>query len=184
VQNGIYQIARGSDIADNFVLTRRREKMKKTAILAAITLVAFTSMMSFAYAADIEKSLMAANEPSEYIGAPVKNLQGDKLGSIRDLVTDPSGEISFAILSHGGIMGMGAKETAVPFKALTYRDDTKEFTFDVTKERLASAPEYKRGTDLNDHDAALEIYQFYGITPPWEESMKKEEGTMEGGKDY
>ena len=147
--------------------------MKKIEIFAAITLVAFASMMPLAY----------AGEKDEYIGAPVKNLQGEKIGSIKDLIAGPDGQFTFAILSHGGIMGIGAKETAVPFEALTRQEN--DFTLDIAKDRLASAPEYKEGMDLNDHDAAAGIYRFYGITPPWEENMKNEremedEGITEG----
>jgi hypothetical protein len=77
-------------------------------------------------------------------------------------------------------MGIGGKEVAVPFEVLSYKEDTKHFTLDVTKERLASAPEFKKGTDLSDRRAAEEVYRFYGLTPHWGEGMKKEEGMEKG----
>jgi sporulation protein YlmC with PRC-barrel domain len=154
--------------------------MKKMAIMAAITLAVFVSMVPLAYAGGMEKSSLKEHESSKFIGAPVKNLQGENLGSIKDLITGPKGGISFAILSHGGVMGIGGKEVAVPFEVLSYKEDTKHFTLDVTKERLASAPEFKKGTDLSDRRAAEEVYRFYGLTPHWGEGMKKEEGMEKG----
>jgi hypothetical protein len=129
----------------------------------------------------MEKASLATQEDSRLIGAPVKNLQEEELGVIKDLVPDSIGKITFAILFLGGVSGVGEKEVAVPFKALTYREDTRDFTLNVNKERLAIAPEFKRGTDLNDHIAGNEIYRFYGIAPPWGEEETKE-GDMEGVK--
>ena len=158
--------------------------MKKVTTLAAIALVAVASAMLLSYAGWMGKGSPTIQEGGKFISAPVETLQGEDLGSIRSLITNPSGEITFAILSHGGILGIGKKELVVPFEALTYQDETNDFILDVNKERLASAPEFQKGTDLNDYDAAMEIYRFYGITPPWEESLKKEEGIMEVGETY
>jgi sporulation protein YlmC with PRC-barrel domain len=150
--------------------------MRTIATLTAVVLVAFVSMVPLAYAGGMEKSSLTGHEKSQFIGAKVENLQGENLGSIKEVVTNSEGKTTFAILSHGGVMGIGDKEVAVPFEALSYQADTKHFTLDVTKEKLASAPEFKKGADLNDRSAAEEVYRFYGITPRWEEGMKKEEG--------
>jgi hypothetical protein len=152
--------------------------MKRIAILAAVTLVAFAYMVIHAYAGGMEKSSVKPQEVSKFISAPVKNLQGEELGSIKRIITNAKGNVTFAILSHGGLMGIGDKEFAVPIEALSYKGkgDTKHFTLDMTKERLASAPEFKAGTDLNDRKTAEEVYRFYGLRRHWEEGMEKEEG--------
>lgn len=157
--------------------------MRKTLTLAAITLVAFTLIFPLAYAGGMKEPSLAAQEDSRLIGAPVKNLQGEELGLIKDLIADPSGKITLAILSLGDVSGVGEKEVAVPFMALTYREDTRDFALNVTKERLAIAPEFKKGTDLNDHIVENKIYRFYGLAPQWGEEVTKE-GDMEGGKTY
>ena len=153
--------------------------MKKITILTAIAPVALASAMFLSYAGWMGKGSPTIQEGGKFISAPVETLQGEDLGSIRSLITNPSGEITFAILSHGGILGIGKKELVVPFEALTYQDETNDFILDVNKERLASAPEFQKGTDLNDYDAAMEVYQFYGFTPPWEEKTMNKEEEME-----
>lgn len=55
---------------------------------------------------------------SKLVGATVFNSNGDSLGSIDDLLTDDSGKISQAVISTGGVLGMGGKLVEVPFDQL------------------------------------------------------------------
>jgi PRC-barrel domain len=54
-----------------------------------------------------------------FLGANVNNPTGEVVGDIRDLVFDRSGHISTVVLGVGGFLGMGEKNVAVPFSALT-----------------------------------------------------------------
>ncbi|MEO8810679.1 MAG: PRC-barrel domain-containing protein, partial [Rhodanobacter sp.] len=48
-------------------------------------------------------------------GDDIKNPQGDSLGDLKDLMIDTtSGKVAYAVLSFGGILGMGDKLFAVP----------------------------------------------------------------------
>ena len=52
---------------------------------------------------------------SNLIGASVKNSQGESVGKIDELVIDPQeARIKAAVVSVGGLMGIGAKSVAVP----------------------------------------------------------------------
>src|ERR1700757_5074279 len=52
-------------------------------------------------------------------GDPVVNESGETLGKIRDIMIDvPSGRVAYAVLSVGGLMGMGNKLFAIPWAAL------------------------------------------------------------------
>jgi hypothetical protein len=51
-----------------------------------------------------------------------------------------TGQVSYAVLSFGGFLGMGEKLFAVPWSALTLDTQHKRFTLDVSKDRLESAP--------------------------------------------
>lgn len=148
--------------------------MKKYAMLAAMTLAAFVATIPLAHAGGMEKSSAMIKARSEYVGALVRNLQDEKLGTVRDIATDSEGNVSFVIVSHGGFLGYKTKETAIPFEALTYSAGLREFVIDLSKERLDSSPRYVRGLDLNDHGSAGAFYRFYGIAPPWGE-MKGED---------
>ena len=47
----------------------------------------------------------------------VRNKQGEKLGTVSDMVIDiPSGKINYVALSVGGVLGVGDKMFAVPYR--------------------------------------------------------------------
>lgn len=63
---------------------------------------------------------LRANEltASELRHTEVYGPDGAALGAISDVVLDPAGEIRAAVLSVGGVLGIGAKSVAVPFEML------------------------------------------------------------------
>lgn len=78
-------------------------------------------------------------------GDDVINHQGEKLGSIEDIMLDvTSGKVAYAVLSFGGILGMGDKLFAIPWGALTLDADRKCFVLDVPKDRLQNAPGFDK----------------------------------------
>jgi sporulation protein YlmC with PRC-barrel domain len=79
------------------------------------------------------------------IGFNVRNPEGENLGDIEDLVIDPNtGTITYAVLAHGGWLGIGGKYFAVPWDALQLEADQKRFTLNVTRETLANAEGFDR----------------------------------------
>src|SRR5690349_18659084 len=55
---------------------------------------------------------------SEIKGTHVKNLQGQDLGSIDEMLIDPdTGQVRFVILDVGGFLGVGSTRVAVPLGA-------------------------------------------------------------------
>lgn len=82
---------------------------------------------------------------SQLIGKDVRNPQGEKLGEINDLIIDVNNElIHYAILSFGGVMGLGDKLFAYPITVFRPALDRDELVLDVDKERLRSAPGFER----------------------------------------
>lgn len=70
------------------------------------------------------------------IGNEVHNLQNDDLGKIKSVMLDiPTWKVAYAVLSFGGMFGMGDKLFAVPWKALTLDIVKKCFTLDADKEK-------------------------------------------------
>lgn len=103
------------------------------------------------------------------IGNDVYNRQDEDLGDIKEIMLDvPAGRISYAVLSYGGLLGMGEKLFAVPWEALTLDTDNKRFTLDVTKDRLESAPGFDKDNwpNMSDQAWAKDIHTYYGTTPP------------------
>lgn len=109
--------------------------------------------------------LMGANT---LIGEDVYNQQDEKLGDIKEIMLDmTTGDIAYAVLSFGGVLGMGAKLFAVPWPALELDTENKRFILDVTKERLADAPGFDKDNwpDLADTTFRTSLNDFYGSKP-------------------
>src|SRR5660398_264319 len=76
------------------------------------------------------------------VGNDVYNQQDEGLGDVKEIMLDMStGRVSYAVLSFGGILGMGEKLFAVPWDALTLDTVNKRFTLNVKKDRLENAPD-------------------------------------------
>ena len=70
-------------------------------------------------------------------GNDVYNSADEMLGSIQDIMLDvPHGRIAYAVLSRGGVLGIGDKLYAIPWSALTLDTDRKCFVLEVSSERL------------------------------------------------
>src|SRR6476661_8981554 len=55
---------------------------------------------------------------SKVIGLNVYNDQNEKIGSIKELMLDKSGNIASAVIGVGGFLGMGERDVAVKFADL------------------------------------------------------------------
>jgi sporulation protein YlmC with PRC-barrel domain len=102
------------------------------------------------------------------LGEDVVNNQDEDLGDIKEIMLDMrNGEIAYAVLSFGGVLGMGEKLFAVPWQALDLDTVNKRFVLDVDKERLKSAPGFDKDAwpDMSDIAYTEEIHTFYGTDP-------------------
>jgi hypothetical protein len=84
---------------------------------------------------------------SELLDKTVENKGGEDLGKITELVINKSGQIKYAVLSHGGVLDMGAKMTAVSWKALDLSPlanggDHYVLNLNITKEQLPDLPTF------------------------------------------
>lgn len=143
-------------------------------ILVAVAFIAF-GFAAGASAAGMDKSMgKDAKDVSALIGKEVKNTQGEDLGKVKDFVHDQNGEISLAIISHGGFLGVGKKDVAVPYSALSFDESKDHFVLNATKDQLAGAPEVRGNENLSDRAFAEEVYRYFGERPYWtDEGMKK-----------
>ncbi len=65
---------------------------------------------------------------SQIVGAAVYNDHDERIGSIDDLIVGQDGNISEAVLSVGGLLGIGAKLVAVPYSQLRFEERTDDRT--------------------------------------------------------
>jgi PRC-barrel domain len=108
---------------------------------------------------------------SHLIGSTVKNPQGKDLGSIKDLVISPEeNRVLYAVLSFGGVLGLGEKFFAMPLNALKPAAEAKTFVLEMDPERLRNAPEFNQNNwpQMTDPQWITSVYTFYGLQPDWQ----------------
>ncbi len=100
-------------------------------------------------------------------GTDVYNPAGDSLGSIDYLVIDKrSGEVRYAVLEFGGILGMGAERYPLPWNLLKYDTAKSGYVVPLEKEQLSAAPRYTGDVrPAWDEIYARQLDTFYGT--PW-----------------
>jgi sporulation protein YlmC with PRC-barrel domain len=66
---------------------------------------------------DASEAWQRTHRASKIIGTEVRNPQGEKVGTVKDLVLDDpgTGRISHLVVGIGGVLGMGDKLFAVPY---------------------------------------------------------------------
>ena len=65
---------------------------------------------------------------SKVVGLSVYNDSNESVGSINDLLTDKSGNIKAAVISVGGVLGVGAHLVAVPYDKVKFVNEPVVFT--------------------------------------------------------
>jgi len=120
-------------------------------------------------------------------GDRVRNAAGDDLGKIEEIMLDvPSGRIAYAVLSFGGVLGMGNKLFAVPWNGLTIDEQEHQFILNVDKQVLENAPGFDKDNwpDMADPTWGSQIYSHYGSRADWDidETQKPKVRTGGGGR--
>ncbi len=80
--------------------------------------------------------------PDDLKGMKVVGPDGKSLGKIKTVVMDRSREDVHAVISTGGMMGIGTRDTLVPIAELELLEDD-EVRANLTKEAIAERPEFK-----------------------------------------
>lgn len=101
------------------------------------------------------------------LGNDVYNHNDEHIGDIKEIMLDMNGgKVSYAVLSFGSFLGMGAKLFAVPWNALTLDTENKRFTLDIDKDRLENAPGFDKDNWPNMADSSWQdtIQSYYHKT--------------------
>jgi hypothetical protein len=115
-------------------------------------------------------------------GTAVRRSNGEKVGSIERLMIEKrSGQVAYAVMGHGGTLGMGEDYFTLPWRVLTYNPELDAYELNVTDEQLQNAP--KRSADgTKEQDPSSErqweehVHRYYNATPYWGESEVMSKG--------
>jgi len=100
----------------------------------------------------------------------VYNLQDEKVGTIQNLMIDAErGCIAYAVLSHGGFLGIGDKLFAIPWSSLGLDTDRGIYTMDVSRERLENAPGFDKDNwpNMANEEWGRRVHEYYDAEPYW-----------------
>lgn len=97
-------------------------------------------------------------------GTAVYNRDGEKLGTIKNfMVGKRSGQVEYAVLSSGGLFGMGERNYPLPWNTLDYDTQKGGYLVNIDKEKLKSGPSFEKGRDPTfDRDYNQSISRHYG----------------------
>jgi len=95
----------------------------------------------------------------------VYNPNGDKVGSIKELMIDiDNGNVCYAVLSFGGFLSVGEKLFAVPWRALIVDTANKCVVMDTDEERLQNAPGFDTDNwpNMADPSWGRSVHSYFG----------------------
>lgn len=107
---------------------------------------------------------------SRVIGTAVYNTEGQKIGTIEDVMLDKlSNSIMFAVIGFGGFLGIGEKFHAVPWSSLDYEKTEGGYVVPFSKEVLEKAPAYSIDELTGDDGTRARdaSYEYYKVQPYW-----------------
>lgn len=99
-------------------------------------------------------------------GTAVYGRDESKVGTIDHVMIDKtSGKVAYALMSFGGVFGIGDEHREVPWGTLTYDKDKGGFVTGLTKEVVEGAPRSERTDWYADRAYEDRMHAHYGISP-------------------
>ena len=118
---------------------------------------------------EIEKDetvmLIASNKVE---GTAVYGPDEKKLGSIYNFMVDKrTGQVEYAVLQFGGVLGVGSDYYPLPWEMLDYDDGLGGYVVELSKDALNSAPHFSPNEEpIFNPVYGGEIYGAYGLQYP------------------
>ena len=109
--------------------------------------------------------------PSDRVeGTVVRRTNGDKIGTIQRLMIDKiSGNVAYAVLRFGGLLGIGEKHIPIPWGKLKFDPLMQAYQVDISDDELAKAPSYAadKEFDWGDRSQETQLHDYYRTRPYW-----------------
>src|SRR5512145_3308662 len=113
----------------------------------------------------------SAIRAKKVLGTAVYDTQGNRIGSIEDVVLDKlSNNILFAVVSFGGFLGISEKYHPIPWSSLKYDKPRGNYIVEFTKEQLEAAPvgDLEDLTRNDGQDFRARVHDYYKAPRYWE----------------
>jgi sporulation protein YlmC with PRC-barrel domain len=81
------------------------------------------------------------------VGAKIRDVNGEEIGQVKQLMLAPEGRIQYAVLALGGVLGVGGEEVAVPWQSLQVKRDKTAVIVTADRQVLTQAPKYDAASD-------------------------------------
>ena len=83
---------------------------------------------------------------NDYVNHEIHNRAGQNVGTIKDMLKGPDGNMAAAVINVGRFLGIGDKDVAVPFSALLVelQDNQRRIVLNVAEDELKAAPAFER----------------------------------------
>ena len=117
-----------------------------TALMLAVSAPAVaqqaTNPMTHDSLPKVEGPAATPGQVDRLIGTDAVAADGRKVGTIENLLVAPDGRIDYVVLEWGGVLGLGERQVAVPWKDVALNADNTQATIDMTREQLEQAQRY------------------------------------------
>jgi sporulation protein YlmC with PRC-barrel domain len=79
---------------------------------------------------------------SSLIGATVKNKNGESIGEVEDLIVSGRNNVAAAVITVGGLLGIGEKRIGLPYRDIEISPDGRTLYISMTEEQLDALPAF------------------------------------------
>lgn len=119
--------------------------------------------MSGSQSMGMSENQFGTNRVSQLMDKDVKGSNGEKIGEVSDVILDRNGSVSYIVISHGGVLGMGDRLTPIPISAF-HKGNGNDLTVNMDKNRLANAPNFTSNNwpNFEDRNWDQQVRGYYG----------------------
>ena len=104
-------------------------------------------------------------------GTNVYGAGDEKVGEIDHLMIEKqTGRCTYAVMSFGGLLGLGSSHYPVPWNALKYDTALGGYRTGITERQLRDAPEFSDNS-WNDRTWETKTHQHYSVQPYWSQTI-------------
>ncbi len=105
-------------------------------------------------------------------GTYVYDRSGENVGTIKNVMIDKiSGQVAYATMASGGVLGIGSDYYALPWNVLKYNTNLGGYEVDIDRDKLQAAPAASESEvigKLEDQTFATRVHDYYGTKPYWQ----------------